>query len=34
MKSQALATDTPKGKLWIVEPGRLRIHDSSEENGI
>jgi len=29
---QALATDTPEGKLWIVEPGRLRIHDSSEEN--
>lgn len=32
---RALDQDTPTGKLWIVEPGRLRIHaplDESEQD--
>lgn len=28
---QALASDTPVGKLWIIEPGRLRIHDPLDD---
>nr|BAL57368.1 hypothetical conserved protein [uncultured Acetothermia bacterium]BAL58884.1 hypothetical conserved protein [Candidatus Acetothermum autotrophicum] len=28
---QALASDTPQGRLWIVEPGRLRIHAPLED---
>ncbi len=24
---QALANDAPTGKLWVVEPGRIRIHE-------
>jgi len=24
---QALTTDSPAGHLWIVEPGRIRIHE-------
>jgi predicted nuclease of predicted toxin-antitoxin system len=27
---QILRTEDPNGKLWIVEPGRLRIHEPSE----
>lgn len=27
----ALATRTPSGQLWIVEPGRLRVHEPSFE---
>lgn len=27
----ALTTDTPSGHLWIVEPGRVRIHESTSE---
>ncbi|MBI2872405.1 MAG: DUF5615 family PIN-like protein [Chloroflexi bacterium] len=26
----ALRTETPRGRLWIVEPGRLRVHEESE----
>lgn len=29
---QALAQDTPTGKLWIIEPGRLRIHNPLDES--
>jgi predicted nuclease of predicted toxin-antitoxin system len=29
--SQALEHDDPTGKLWIVEPGRLRIHLEGDE---
>jgi predicted nuclease of predicted toxin-antitoxin system len=25
-----LATRSPKGNLWIVEPGRIRVHDPDE----
>jgi hypothetical protein len=28
-----LKTRSPEGALWIVEPGRLRIHLPSDENG-
>jgi predicted nuclease of predicted toxin-antitoxin system len=28
-----LSTRSPDGALWIVEPGRLRIHLPSDENG-
>lgn len=28
---EALAQDQPIGKLWIIEPGRLRIHETVEE---
>lgn len=28
---RALAQDTPTGKLWIIEPERLRIHDPLDE---
>ena len=27
----ALANDTPSGHLWIVEPGRVRVHESASE---
>jgi predicted nuclease of predicted toxin-antitoxin system len=27
----SLTTDTPTGRLWIVEPGRLRVHESTFE---
>lgn len=27
----ALAADTPAGRLWIVEPGRIRIHEATPE---
>lgn len=27
----SLATHTPSGRLWIVEPGRLRIHEPAFE---
>ena len=27
---QALIHDRPNGRLWIVEPGRLRIHEPTE----
>ena len=27
----ALRTETPTGRLWIVEPGRLRIHENDDE---
>ena len=27
----ALATDGPSGRLWIVEPGRVRIHEPTLE---
>ena len=27
---EALATESPVGRLWIVEPGRLRIHDPGD----
>ena len=27
----ALVGDTPAGRLWIVEPGRIRIHEASPE---
>lgn len=26
----ALARESPAGRLWIVEPGRLRIHEEAE----
>jgi len=26
----ALAKELPSGRLWIVEPGRLRIHEEAE----
>jgi len=26
----ALARESPAGRLWIVEPGRLRIHEETE----
>ena len=26
----ALAKESPLNKLWIVEPGRLRIHEETE----
>ncbi|MBI4307528.1 MAG: DUF5615 family PIN-like protein [Chloroflexi bacterium] len=26
----ALHAETPGGRLWIVEPGRLRVHEDSE----
>ena len=25
-----LAKEDPRGKLWVVEPGRIRIHESEE----
>jgi len=28
--ARALINDQPVGKLWIVEPGRLRIHEPTE----
>lgn len=28
---QALNTHTPDGQLWIVEPGRIRIHGRSDD---
>ncbi len=28
---QALTKDTPTGKLWIVEPGRIRIHEPLDD---
>lgn len=28
---QALSSDSPAGKLWIVEPGRLRVHEPVED---
>lgn len=28
----AVAKESPSGRLWIVEPGRIRIHLRSEEN--
>jgi len=27
----ALEKDSPSGRLWIVEPGRLRVHEPSFE---
>jgi predicted nuclease of predicted toxin-antitoxin system len=30
---RVLETQSPEGALWIVEPGRLRIHLSSGEDG-
>ena len=27
----ALASDTPAGRLWTVEPGRIRIHEPTPE---
>jgi hypothetical protein len=29
--AEALETNDPTGTLWIVEPGRLRIHLEEEE---
>jgi len=29
----ALVKESPTNKLWIVEPGRLRIHEETEEYG-
>ena len=31
--AEALINDQPMGKLWIVEPGRLRIHEATEPWG-
>ena len=28
---RALAENEVKGKLWIIEPGRIRIHEPFEE---
>lgn len=28
---RALAENEVKGKLWIIEPGRIRIHEQSEQ---
>jgi len=28
---QALDQDQPDGRLWIIEPGRLRIHESGSQ---
>ncbi len=28
----ALTNDTPSGRLWIVEPGRVRIHETTSED--
>ena len=27
----ALANDTPSARLWIIEPGRVRIHEATSE---
>ena len=27
----ALTTESPTGQLWIVEPGRIRIHEPNPE---
>lgn len=29
--ANALTRDTPSGRLWIVEPGRLRVHEPAFE---
>lgn len=29
---QALSSEPVSGRLWIVEPGRIRIHESSDKN--
>lgn len=29
----AVQQENPKGRLWIVEPQRIRIHQSAEEEG-
>jgi hypothetical protein len=26
-----LSEESPAGRLWIVEPGRIRIHESDDE---
>jgi len=31
---QALTKDTPTGKLWIVEPGRIRIHEPRDGESV
>jgi predicted nuclease of predicted toxin-antitoxin system len=31
--AEALINDQPIGKLWIVEPGRLRVHEPTEPWG-
>ena len=28
----ALESHSPQGRLWIIEPGRLRIHSSTDED--
>ena len=30
---RALRNDSPGGNLWIVEPGRIRVHDTPELTG-
>ena len=29
---EAVKKESPKGRLWIVEPGRIRIHEAAEDD--